>query len=473
MGGGLRTRLATVAAFVLAVGAAPFISPAHAATGTVTTAALNFIPPTVTIAPGDALQLQNVDPLPHNVASTQTDKAGRLLFSSDTISAGQMATVRGVPKLRPGSYPFICSVHPFMHGTLNVGSVPLAVVPVATGGVVASPTSITVFGDSLYAASYASGIVQRLTLLPGGALAPATPYATGFSSPLGIAFATDGTLFVSESHAAGAGTVGRVRAVPKGGGDVATAGRVVVDNLPNGRHNTNGLAVHGSRLYIANGNSTDDGVTGGPAERPLSGTLISVPLSARNIDAAHAPKSLVVEARGMRNLFDVAFRPATHEAWIPTNGPDALDPYGEDLLNMLDVREPRAVDFGFPGCVYKQGTRGPEYKQNPAVAETHPCSPRHRRPEALLGLHVSADGLAFGPGSGPWGGDLYIAEYGNNPGETNAGHQVVRVPIINGHAGAPQQLVAGATPLDVAFGPAGLYVADFGSGLITLLQAVS
>ena len=40
----------------------------------------------------------------------------------------------------------------------------------------------------------------------------------------------------------------------------------------------------------------------------------------------------------MRNLYDVAFRPSTNEAWIPMNGPDMQDlPFGEDLLNRVDV----------------------------------------------------------------------------------------------------------------------------------------
>jgi glucose/arabinose dehydrogenase len=137
---------------------------------------------------------------------------------------------------------------------------------------------------------------------------------------------------------------------------------------------------------------------------------------------------------------------------------------------------PRLVtDFGFPGCVYAAGPNGAVLMaQNANPAVTDPCGTDHTRPEALLGLHVSANGLAFGPNDSFWNGDLFIAEYGNNPGSSFGGHKVVRVPIdADGRAGAPVDVVVGVAPLDLAFGPpgTGLYVADFVTGLITLLRA--
>jgi hypothetical protein len=44
--------------------------------------------------------------------------------------------------------------------------------------------------------------------------------------------------------------------------------------------------------------------------------------------------------------------------------------------------------------------------------------------------------------------------------------------MVNGKAQAPQDLVVGPAPIDVTFGPDGLYVADFNSGLISLVKAV-
>jgi len=468
----VQVRRLLLAGALIAAAAPPLVAPASAETTTMTALALRFVPEQVSISQGGSVTFVNPDIAPHNVLSRQTTRKGVLLFTSDTIPTGGQTAVRGVEKLKPGAYPFYCSVHPAMVGTLTVaapGSTTFAMVPSAA--VVPTATSITSHGGALYATSYGAGTVSQIPVLPGGALGPATPYATGFSSPLGIVFGPDGTAYVADSHlGAGGATVGRVRALPPGGGAAAAVGRVVVDGLPNGRHNTNGLVVQGGRLYIANGNSTDDGVAGGPAEQPLSGTVLSVPVGARGIDASRPTRAITIEARGLRNVYDIAFRPGTTEMWATSNGPDALDPYGEDLLHRFDVRGP-AVDFGFPACVYAAGSNGPRVAQNPAIAK--PCDPRHRAPEALLGLHVSADGLAFAPTTGGWAGEIVIAEFGSFNGVT--GHAVVRVPVVDGRAGVPEEVAVTPAPLDLTFGPGGstLYVVDFTTGNISLVLPVA
>ncbi|HVF03969.1 MAG TPA: cupredoxin domain-containing protein [Frankiaceae bacterium] len=432
------------------------VAPTRAADTVITAAANTFVPMNLSVTAGDKLTFVNPDVAPHNVIAEATHK-NVPLFRSDTITMGETAEVVGVDKLKPGTYTFVCTLHPRMRGALAVtapGSLPVAVTP--TTAAVPTPTSLAIFNGALYVASYAAGTVTSFPLLPGGLLGPGTPYATGFSSPLGVTFAPDGTMYVADSHepTGAPRPYGRVWAV-KG-----TEKKVVIDRLPNGRHATNNLTVHNGRLYVTNGNSTDDGVAGGPPEEPLSGTVLSYALP---ITAKSKP---TVESRGLRNVYDVAFRPGTKsEAWFATNGPDELDPWGEDLLHKVDVAKGTA-DFGFPACVYKAPlVRG----QNPAIPT--PCRRSVVRPEVALGLHVSANGLAFGAG-GRWGGDLYIAEYGSNvPPPT--GHKIIRVPIVNGRAGTPQDLVVGLTPLDVVFGPEGLYVADFASGEITLLRAVA
>ena len=148
------------------------------------------------------------------------------------------------------------------------------------------------------------------------------------------------------------------------------------------------------------------------------------------------------------------------------NGPDALDPWGEDLLLKADVAGP-APDFGFPGCVYaKDATPSP--KQNPAVEGVDPCDGTQKPPEALLGLHVSADGLAFDVG----GNYLYIALFGNFFGDEVEGHSVVRVPVDDAGnvTGEPEPQIVGGAPLDVWATSDGIYVADFATGQITLFK---
>lgn len=441
-------RSAALAAIALV---AATLTPSNAADGVVTAAANRFLNADVTITQGSRLTFANPDVAPHNVVAEAANRNGPL-FASATITTGQTADVKGVDKLAPSTYTFLCTLHPSMRGTLTVTKPgTTAVVPTPTGASVPTPTSLTVHNGALYVASYAAGTVVSMSLLPGGALGPAMPFATGFTNPLGIAFGPDGTLYVADSHSAGGRTVGRVTAVKNG------TSTVVVDNLPNGRHNTNGLVVKDGRLYVANGNATDDGVSGGDPEQPLNGTVLSYALPV----AKNARPT--VEAKGLRNPYDVAFRPGTNELWYPTNGPDDLDPWGEDLLHRTDVRRPTA-DFGFPACLYDAALKR---AQSPRVKT--PCRP-NATPELALGLHVSANGIAFGPG-GAWGNDAYIAEYGSNI-PSDKGHRVVRVPIVNGRAQAPIDVFVGPSPLDVAFGPEGLYVADFATGAITLLRAV-
>jgi glucose/arabinose dehydrogenase len=238
----------------------------------------------------------------------------------------------------------------------------------------------------------------------------------------------------------------------------------LVDQLPNGRHNTNGLAVHEGVLYITNGNATDDG-TPVEDEAELSGTLLSLRLTDPLPPLPLTGGDLTIEAKGMRNIYDVAFRAGTNEAWLPMNGPDAVEPYGEDLLLKTDTAGIGTDDFGFPECLYGPGGVT-DWVDNTHVDET--CTGAQKLPEAILGLHVSADGLAFDVG----GNYLYIALFGNFFGDEVVGHRVVRVPIDDAGnvTGEPRDVIVGGAPLDVWATLDGIYVADFATGQITLVK---
>jgi mono/diheme cytochrome c family protein/plastocyanin len=74
-------------------------------------------------APADQafqIEFDNQDPgQPHNIEIK--DASGATVFKGDIVT-GPTKTTYSVTALKAGSYPFVCSVHPNMTGTLTVGS---------------------------------------------------------------------------------------------------------------------------------------------------------------------------------------------------------------------------------------------------------------------------------------------------------------------------------------------------------------
>jgi plastocyanin len=70
---------------------------------------------------GGPLSFVNLDPVPHDVTSEQKGPDGRPLFASKLSGLGEVAPVEGLDRVSSGQvYPFICSVHPGMRGSLFV-----------------------------------------------------------------------------------------------------------------------------------------------------------------------------------------------------------------------------------------------------------------------------------------------------------------------------------------------------------------
>ncbi|MEH1825204.1 MAG: cupredoxin family copper-binding protein [Nostoc sp.] len=70
-----------------------------------------FEPANLVIAVGKTVQFINVDEEPHT--ATATDGT----FNSKALDTNQTWNYTAT---KPGTYPYICSVHPFMKGTLTV-----------------------------------------------------------------------------------------------------------------------------------------------------------------------------------------------------------------------------------------------------------------------------------------------------------------------------------------------------------------
>jgi plastocyanin len=81
----------------------------------------SYLNPAVTIDSGEALSFFNLDlTAPHDVTSTEIGPGAEPLFRSETVGAFTEVPVVGAENLAPGSYPFLCSIHTFMEGTLTV-----------------------------------------------------------------------------------------------------------------------------------------------------------------------------------------------------------------------------------------------------------------------------------------------------------------------------------------------------------------
>lgn len=363
-----------------------------------------------------------------------------------------------------------------------------AVSPTATS-LAFSPDGATLYVTSLL------GSVLRYPVLGGIVAGPPSVFMDGLNQPLGV-LATDDAVFVADSVPGTPRALGIVyRATDADGTGPADQVSTVISGLPNGRHNTNGMALGADgMLYITNGNSTDSGFgeEGGPPEvRPFSGSVLRVDPDATDL----VPAPDMVVATGWRNIYDIAFVPPGHPAAtpgtmmaaVPMNGPDgqqypaALRPAGEDTLSIFDAADGVVEHFGFPWCVYDRANGGlAGFTQDAAEGSCDPLpaaafeglvgAAAQAKPAALFGLHVSADGLAFNNDlsfPAAYDHDLFVADFGNFFGTVPVGHKVVRVRFAaTGAVTAVEDFMTGILPLDLTFAPDGaLWVADT-TGLI-------
>jgi plastocyanin len=78
----------------------------------------------LTMVEGMTLQFANGDQVVHDVVARTRDASGQRLFASRMIGAGEVAPVTGTQDLPAGTYPFFCSIHTGMVGTLEVVGLP-------------------------------------------------------------------------------------------------------------------------------------------------------------------------------------------------------------------------------------------------------------------------------------------------------------------------------------------------------------
>jgi plastocyanin len=97
----------------VATTAVPTGGGAPAAADTIVISNFAFSPATLTVAPGATVTVKNQDSTTHTVTAS-----GNKVFDTGGVNAGATATFKA--PTTPGSYPYTCTIHPFMKGTLKV-----------------------------------------------------------------------------------------------------------------------------------------------------------------------------------------------------------------------------------------------------------------------------------------------------------------------------------------------------------------
>lgn len=105
--------VSSVALLVLIMSAALSPSPVHAQAMTISIQNFAFQPATLSVPVGTTVTWTNND----TVAHTSTSDSG--VWNSGTLAPGQSYSYTFT---QAGSFPYHCMIHPFMHGTIVVGS---------------------------------------------------------------------------------------------------------------------------------------------------------------------------------------------------------------------------------------------------------------------------------------------------------------------------------------------------------------
>jgi len=80
-----------------------------------------YSPDKITAKKGDVITVTNNDNAPHTATNgaTPDDPQTAKLFDTSLIMPGKSAQIK-TASLAPGDYPFHCTVHPYMKGTLTI-----------------------------------------------------------------------------------------------------------------------------------------------------------------------------------------------------------------------------------------------------------------------------------------------------------------------------------------------------------------
>ncbi|HEX8067954.1 MAG TPA: plastocyanin/azurin family copper-binding protein [Thermoleophilaceae bacterium] len=161
-----RARTATTVAAALAVLAAT--APAAIAEERIYAVPSNqYLNPSVAIDQGETLLFRNLDLQQHDVVAVDKP-AGKPLFASPLVAPGGEALVVGADQLKGGSYAYLCSIHPFMRGTLVVTGAGAPAPPPPASDTRAPALSLKVVDTKVSAVRKARKLRVRVTVDESG-----------------------------------------------------------------------------------------------------------------------------------------------------------------------------------------------------------------------------------------------------------------------------------------------------------------
>jgi glucose/arabinose dehydrogenase len=261
-----------------------------------------------------------------------------------------------------------------------------------------------------------------------------TSFATGYYFPLGVAIhPSSREVYVSYQ---GAITILR----DTNGDGRSDSERLLVDNLPFGKHQNDNLEFGPDGLLYVGVGSTCDACED---PDPRSASIL-------RFDVKTGQSEIV--ATGMRNPFDIAFHPETGALFATDNGRDDLgmDAPFEELNHIVP-----GEDYGYPDCWSEQ--------DQPGCEDTIP-------PIAFFEPHSSANGVDVYAGESfppEYRGNAFVSIFGSwlKAGVQTGIQRVVLVPEGETYAAQANWFIrfpAGVMPLPLLFGPdEALYVGDY------------
>ncbi len=284
-------------------------------------------------------------------------------------------------------------------------------------------------------------------------------FASGLNTPTSIAFLKE-WVYVGETDKVSRFSAPNNATKPMGGKEV------VVPNLPSGGGHytrTVGFGPDG-KLYVAVGSSCNV-----CEEKDARRAAISV------YDADGSNGRLF--ATGLRNAVGMTWQPGTNQMWASVNGRDSIG----DNIPPDDLRKINdGVFYGWPYC-YDGKNLNPEFKDAAKCANSPPD-------DVPLQAHSAALGLTFGDqfaAPQQYKESIYIAYHGSWDRSVKTGYKVVRVPMVDGKPGQPEDFASGwlpgnadnpgqvwGRPVGVTVGGDGaLYVTDDQKGVIYRIAA--